>query len=185
MKSHPVIIIIIFAGLICPPLFANNIELADQSEPNYSSSIASQYQGTFQDQALLASNGDAYSRNVYYPEYKSESTATMLALFPGFFIHGMGHIYANDYLTASILLALEIASFPLLNAGVSWFYVAENEDRRVLFTIAGLTCFFGSWLVDVIHADAAVREYNDKIRSQIYLRSNQSGRIDVGLAFSF
>ncbi len=181
--------IIILMGLISPPLFANSNEPADQSEPDYSSSIASQNQGAFQNQVLLASNGISYSRNGYYPEYKSESTATMLAIIPGFLIHGSGHFYAGDFMTGFILLGLEIPSLYMIG---SWFgyQLMENRDEdesgyRAALGVAGVAIFLGGWIYDFVHADAAVREYNDKIRSQIYFRSNQSGRFDIGLAFTF
>ena len=189
MKSHFAVMIIILMGLISPPLFANSDEPADQSEPDYSSSIASQNQGAFQDQALLASNGDSYSRNAYYPEYKSESKATMLALFPGFFIHGMGHFYAEDLLTGSILLGVEIVSIPIFRA---WIKNTLNDNRHDdssdsgnALLLTGIVLFLGSWVYDFAHADAAVRNYNKKIRSQIYYRSGKNGHINLGLVFSF
>ncbi|MBD3218787.1 MAG: hypothetical protein GF310_10950 [candidate division Zixibacteria bacterium] len=209
MKSYLVIMTFIFAGLICAPLFANSRAGSPRTcrkdwhdhrghalrqndigaVQEYHLSIASQNQGAFQDQVLLASTDDSYSRNEHYPEYKSESTANLLAIIPGFLIHGSGHFYAGDFMTGFILLGLEIPSLYMIG---SWFgyQLMENRDEdesgyRSALGVAGAALFLGGWIYDFVHADAAVRDYNDKIRSQIYFRSNQAGRIDVGLALSF
>ena len=112
----------------------------------------------------------------------------MLAVFPGFIIHGLGHFYAEDFLTGSVLLTLGLVTYPAFRYGFFALGLGEAEGKATIrhaVLVVAVIGFLGSWIYDFMHADVAVRKYNEKINSQIYFRSNQSGRIDMGLAFSF
>ena len=125
-----------------------------------------------------------------YPRYKSEDTAFLLALLPGFFIHGLGHIYAGDRLTGFALFGIEVVSaLTVVGVGVHGAFGGKTIDskfglRNFIF-FAGLVGFFGSWVYDFLHADTAVRKYNDNIRARIFYRSDQTGTMYFSLAISF
>lgn len=49
--------------------------------------------------------------------YKDPNKAFLLALFPGFLIHGEGHFYAGDSLMGNVLLTGEVVSVVSLGFG--------------------------------------------------------------------
>jgi TM2 domain-containing membrane protein YozV len=151
--------------------------------------LASQNPGLLQSNVINYSQGQSGGGEKYYPKYKSESTATMLAVFPGFFVHGLGHFYAGSYGTAMILFGLEMLVVPGTLAEIS-YALAENRDdeKSDAYTaafIVSIAAFLGSWIYDLAHADIAVRKYNDRVRAQIYYSSEHGNDIKVGLALRF
>ena len=49
-------------------------------------------------------------------DMKSEKTGRLLAIFPGFFLHGWGHYYAENYFTSGCLLGSELAGIALIKS---------------------------------------------------------------------
>ncbi len=144
-------------------------------------------------QLLLAlnhtSNKNPYAGDHSRPRYRSEGMATLLALFPGAIIHGSGHIYAGGYAAGAILFAIEISSAYLMVYTLAPI-AGENLEVRHEFLgnvlcATGIIGFFGSWIYDIVHADAAVRKHNDRIRAQIQYHGDQGKTISISLAFSF
>lgn len=166
-----------------------NADMESASNQFYGLSVASQSQGIFQDQNINRFDQNSGQRTIYHPGYKSESTATLLAAFPGFFVHGLGHFYAADYLTASILFTLEL--FAVSGTfGAIVDHIDNNEPRgefdlNTAAVIVSLAVFLASWIYDFAHADAAVRKYNKKIRAEIYYSSDEYNDIKVSLAVRF
>ena len=133
--------------LLAQPLLS--AESPMQSEPDYHASIASQNPGIFQNQTILISGREGYTHSDKNIFYKSEEKAFLLALYPGFFIHGLGHFYAGEPLTGLALLGIESISFLLVTGlGIGDFYGNKSLSgkfgfQHILFG-AGLAGFFGS-----------------------------------------
>ena len=144
----------------------------------------------FQDQTIIDSDDNSGGHEVHYPGYRSESVATLLAVFPGLFIHGLGHFYAGDYLTGSILLGLEF--FIVTGAFTNIIYSTDRNEEdhgkfnpQVAALVASAIIFVGSWIYDFAHADAAVRKHNNKIRAQIGFSSDRENDVKVTLGVRF
>ena len=84
---------------------------------------------------------------IKYIEGKSPGLAFILALGPGFFVHGLGHIYAQDQLIGGGLLLTEVMS------ALSYY----NPDL-------GNPLFFWSWVIDIIDAPFAAMRYNSRMK---------------------
>jgi hypothetical protein len=153
-------------------------------------SIASQNQGIFQDQNIDILDQNSAEHTIYHPGYKSESTAFLLAVFPGFFVHGLGHFYAEDYTTGIVLLGFGMLIVPGALAEAA-YAVADNKDDQggvnaahVAFGV-GLAAFLASWIYDIAHSSVAVEKYNEKTRAQIYLSSDRENDFKISLAVTF
>lgn len=170
----------------CPLMSADSI---GHSDSDYQQSLASQTPGLFQNQTILISGRESYSTSDDNPSYKSERTATTLALFPGFLFHGLGHFYAEDLLTGFELLGVEVISLPVVWALFDYVPYENTKDSesafRTTLIFAGVLAFFGSWIYDFVHADSAVRSHNRKIRAEISIPENRPGGIELSLAFTF
>jgi hypothetical protein len=80
----------------------------------------------------------------------------MLALVPGFFVHGLGHFYVGERATAAELLVTEVVAVALVGAGALLGSTTNDSGsvdgaRRGLFHV-GAFLFVGSWLADVVGA---------------------------------
>ncbi|MBD3219320.1 MAG: hypothetical protein GF310_13685 [candidate division Zixibacteria bacterium] len=180
-------IIFIMGMLLLFPLFSTDGFCQTNSEHQFS--IASRNPGMFQNQIILSSGRESYTNSEENASYKSEETAFFLALFPGCFIHGLGHYYAGDYLTGSILLGLEILSLSLIieYGASSALGNGEIENEFVTHSLltASIIAFLGGWIYDILFVDNAVERHNNKIRAQISLPSDQHRGIKLSLGFSF
>jgi len=192
MWAHSKIALIMSAMSICSSLLANGLEQNMSGcslHPFHKLCIASQYPGILQHQLLVASmyvsEQNLESDVTGFPEFRSESTATLLAVFPGFFIHGLGHFYAGDGKTGAILFALEVLSLPVIRRLPGLFigddYVNEQFNYKHVLLIGGVIIFLGSWTYDYIHASTAVRNHNREIMNKISLSMDQRSRIYVML----
>ncbi len=118
---------------------------------------------------------------------KSPFVATLLAIFPGFFVHGIGNWYAGKNNRRDELLEREGLGLGcmVLGAGLGGLgYLehvqAEKTDgvQMVLHRIGevssfigaggfvgfGLICFFDSWIRDIIEAGDAAEDRNRQLR---------------------
>lgn len=189
MRIH--IFVFVMLALISSPLMAEN-PAGDNlaSAASYGSCLASQNQGLLQSQNINYMEAQEGGGEKYYPRYKSESTAFLLAFVPGFFIHGMGHFYAGDFKTGLILFGLELLIIPGAAAEIA-YDLAENKDPDDKGNVAhaafavGLAAFFVSWVIDIAHSSVAVEKYNNKVRAQIYYSSDRGDDIQVGLTLKF
>lgn len=101
--------------------------------------------------------------------FKSPAGTLLIALIPGFFIHGLGHFYIGEKKTGGILLAIEVSGWFVLSSysiylGVRGFFECflggdpnclESEGLQNTGTVIGtifVASFLGSWLYDVIAA---------------------------------
>jgi hypothetical protein len=104
------------------------------------------------------------------PGEKSVLVGELLAIFPGFFVHGLGHRYAGNTDTADEILTMELYS--VLTAGLGGGLVAlgEGEDAEAV-EIAGWVGvgvggfgFLGTWIYDIVFTPSEVNEYNRRLR---------------------
>ncbi len=88
---------------------------------------------------------------------------TTLAVFPGIFIHGIGHYAAGDENSAWKLLGAEIVSIALGLAGYFLPYATDNDGKLAIpcriLTQAGTIGFIGSFLVDVLGAYRGAEQF--------------------------
>ncbi len=112
--------------------------------------------------------------------FKSPTDTLLIALIPGFFIHGLGHFYIGENKTGGILLGIEASGwFVLLSysmyLGVRGLFecslagdpdCVESEGLQNTGTVIGIIfagSFFGTWLYDVITAPMkANRKYLER-----------------------
>jgi len=96
----------------------------------------------------------------------------LIAIFPGFFVHGLGHYYAKDYQTSRQLRSIgEIGwLFSAIGGGliVGGYYLDENDDDKwqgTVYSLYGSGSFFGlvgvgylmvAWFYDMIDTPRAV-----------------------------
>ena len=86
-----------------------------------------------------------------------------MALFPGSFLHGVGHYYAEDEFFGGLCAGAEGASIPFMI-----FSMWGGAGSSGLF-ITGMVLFWGSWIFDVIHAPVSAEHYNERILREFKL----------------
>ncbi len=96
-------------------------------------------------------------------DYVDPGAATVIALIPGFFVHGLGHFYARDPVRGVILLGAQAGS-------VLWFFsetfvgmIEGDEEGSATGQIAAVSLYFGTWFYDFVHAGKAAENYNAKL----------------------
>ncbi len=141
--------------------------------------------------AIAILGGCASSRTVDEApqiEEKSPLAATLVAIFPGFFVHGAGNWYAGKVTRRDELLEEEGLGLGamVLGAGLGGLgYYEHLEANRAKSTFEmvlnrmgevgsfigcggflgyGLVCFFDSWIRDMIEAGDAAESRNREIR---------------------
>ena len=105
-----------------------------------------------------------------HPEEKSVLVGELLAIFPGFFVHGLGHRYAGNTEKANELLLME--GYSLLTAGLGGGLLAlgHSEDAEAVEIAgwvgigAGGVGFLGTWIYDIIFTPGEVEEHNRMLR---------------------
>jgi Ca2+/Na+ antiporter len=94
---------------------------------------------------------------------KNINTALFISIVPGFFIHGLGHLYVEKPGTFAILLGIELFSISLLRTDIgSSFFENESlsgKDKTIL--ALGLIGWFGSWIADIFGSAATASEMNE------------------------
>jgi hypothetical protein len=101
---------------------------------------------------------------------KSLFVATLLAIFPGMLIHGLGHYYAEDYETAKNIREIGEWGYLLTavggGVGTGAYFIDKSQDNFLPLsmyitggTIAsvGLAYFFTAWILDIYDVPRAVR----------------------------
>jgi hypothetical protein len=110
------------------------------------------------------------------PEKRSVFLAELIAIFPGFFVHGLGHRYAGDYQTARKLSHVGQVGYLLTAVGggmvLGGHYLAkEDEQWRATayglygvggtIGVVGVGCFLTAWFYDMIDTPRAIDTYGE------------------------
>ena len=109
------------------------------------------------------------------PEKETRSSGSvvvgeLLAIFPGMFIHGLGHYYAGDYQTATRLRHIGEFGYILTAVGAGTAaggYFVNKSDHQLglaytlygtggVFGVIGLAYFFTAWGYDMVDTPRAV-----------------------------
>ncbi|MBI4605129.1 MAG: hypothetical protein HY721_24460 [Planctomycetes bacterium] len=103
-------------------------------------------------------------------EEKSVLAGELLAIFPGLFVHGLGHRYAGNAEQADDLLMMELYSGLTAGLGGGLYAIGDSEDAdavRVAGWVGigvGGAGFLGSWLYDIVFTPGEIERYNRKLR---------------------
>ncbi|MEZ0227492.1 MAG: hypothetical protein ACAI25_02630 [Planctomycetota bacterium] len=134
-----------------------------------------------------SSSGGANEGGYRSQEEKSPFVATLLAIFPGFFVHGIGNWYAGKNNRRDELLEREGLGLGcmVIGAGLGGLGYLEHVQgdkskgfEMVLHRIGevgsfvgaggfvgfGLICFFDSWIRDIMEAGDAAEDKNRQLR---------------------
>jgi hypothetical protein len=89
----------------------------------------------------------------------------LLAIGPGFFVHGVGHYYTGDEATALKLLIGELLGAGLVVAGALVAARPEEAGRAgplpISLVQSGVFLFLGSWLADVVGTFKGAEPFDD------------------------
>jgi hypothetical protein len=105
------------------------------------------------------------------PGEKSALAGELLAIFPGLFVHGLGHRYAGNSDTADELLLMEGYSLLTAAAGGGLLAVGISEDAEAVEIGgwvgigAGGLLYLGSWIYDIAFTPSEVKRYNQALRA--------------------
>ena len=105
-----------------------------------------------------------------HPEEKSVFVGELIAIFPGFFVHGLGHRYAGNTEKANEILLME--AYSLLTAGLGGGLLAlgHSEDAEAVEIAgwvsigAGGVGFLGTWIYDILFTPGQIEEHNRLLR---------------------
>ena len=103
------------------------------------------------------------------PARKSVLVGELLAIFPGFFVHGLGHRYAGNVERADEILLMEAFSVLTLGLGGGLVAIGESEDAEAVEIAGwvgiavGAIPFLGTWVYDIVYTPAEVREHNRRV----------------------
>ena len=113
---------------------------------------------TLADTKSLSSNSFDFAA----PSEKDPATAFVIAFFPGFVVHGLGHYYIDRKATGTRLLAAEAVSvFLIYWAAIADLATLENGGKKGninALKAVSFSLFFGSWAYDFIGAPAKVKK---------------------------
>ena len=105
------------------------------------------------------------------PEEKSVLVGELLAIFPGFFVHGLGHRYAENDDVADELLYMEVYSVLTVGLGAALWGLGEAEDADALRIAGyvgmgvGAVPFLGTWIYDIAFTPSEINRYNEQLRA--------------------
>lgn len=130
--------------------------------------------------------------------YKDPVTAFKLALFPGFFIHGRGHLYARQKVFATALMTSEVLALMAMGLGF-WQNNKPNDfadfpgnggdpaqaqaHGKKLMTYGSLIFVLG-WIVDMAHGPIAADRYNTVYDLRPVVRIGPGGSPEVLVSFN-
>jgi hypothetical protein len=103
-------------------------------------------------------------------EEKSVLLGELIAIFPGFFVHGLGHRYAENDDTASELMYLELYSVLTMGLGGALLALGDSQDAEAVEIAGwvgigvGAVPFLGTWVYDIVYTPSEIRRHNDRIR---------------------
>lgn len=110
-----------------------------------------------------ALRGDSYERASSRTQ-KNTATALVIALIPGFFVHGLGHSYIGDAKAFHILFAAELTSITMMGLTLVATFASQYGGKsypfaRFLF-FTGASVFVLTWVYDIIGAPIKLYKKN-------------------------
>jgi hypothetical protein len=103
----------------------------------------------------------------------SPGGATAYAIIPGFFVHGIGHLYAHDYRTGAILFGVQVVAGTWFIAEIFGPMMGRDHDPQASIAVATFAAYWVSWIYDIVHAGAAASQYN--ARFNVALQPERDG----------
>lgn len=127
---------------------------------------------------------------------KIPELAAVIAIFPGIFMHGFGHLYAGKYLTWGYLMIATMVGYYLLSIEDAYlpYEGADLRDKRYHYFdriyYSARILFFGSWAYDIIGAPIICARHNKRLKQKLfmnpYFEKNQLGnQIGIQLNYHF
>lgn len=100
------------------------------------------------------------------PYMYDPTTALMLSIFPGVFLHGAGHFYAKRYGTAVLLLGTEVLSiFFFIRAPLAALEGGEKGEETAMGAFIGSgIIFIGSWIYDMVVSPNICKKERQKLK---------------------
>ncbi len=105
--------------------------------------------------------------------YRAPENVFMVAVIPGFVVHGLGHVMADDLRTGYALFGGEMVSLAMLGYGLR--QAADDVQSGAIGSIwawdksSGANIIWGAsavflitWAADFLHAPIAAEEYNQE-----------------------
>ncbi len=101
---------------------------------------------------------------------KSVLVGQLLAIFPGLFVHGLGHSYAGNEEKAEELMTMELYSLLTAGLGGAVLALGESEDDDAVKVAGwigigvGAVPFLGTWIYDIVYTPSEIRRYNQQLK---------------------
>ena len=101
---------------------------------------------------------------------KSVLVGQLLAIFPGLFVHGLGHSYAGNEEKAKELMTMELYSLLTAGLGGAVLALGESEDQDAVKVAGwigigvGAVPFLGTWIYDIVYTPSEIRRYNQQLK---------------------
>jgi hypothetical protein len=128
--------------------------------------------------AVAVEKGNTETAKAIPPPRRNPQVATVLAVFPGIAIHGVGHMYAGSWMKGVALFVLEGASVYLLYDGYRQYErgdfdnITKNngsgiptnlgvEYQEAGIAVVAFTGWGATWVDDVIGAHFAAKQFNE------------------------
>ena len=145
-----------------------------------------------------AQERDLFDLTTSPQSYKDPVDAFKLAFFPGAFIHGRGHLFAQDRTLATALLTTEVISVVAMGLGF-WMNnkpddfedypgsngsgsQAQRNGKSLITYGAGL--FVLGWIVDMAHAPLAADNHNVRYGLKPIVRGEPGGGQEILLVLN-
>ena len=103
------------------------------------------------------------------PGEKSILIGELIAIFPGLFVHGLGHRYAGNTDAADEIMTMELYSALTMGLGAGLVALGESEDAEAV-TVSGWVGvgvgaipFLGTWIYDIVYTPSEITQYNRRL----------------------
>lgn len=174
---------------------ANSISCANASSLNrnnsYSLSLADAKFNLNTNSPLAEGRKDSLNLKM-----KNPYIAGGIAIFPGVFLHGFGHMYAGKYLTWAWLMIATGVGYYLFDKEDEYIAYEGDDITDKRFTYyepihySALIIFYGSWAYDIIGAPIACILRNKQIKENLslkpYINRNELGyQTGIQLRYQF
>ena len=179
-----IIFVLLFAGeALCQVGIQFTRDNLIASTPSFDNQCSSRFE-----KDTLIVNGVVYYKKDL--KLKNPLIAFVLAFAPGFFLHGLGHIYIGRYTTAIYLSCFSILGYYGLGSAIDAARAGDDSGASTAVLIGSFALFVGSWFYDWLVAPALCERDNKakikKLSFNPHLRKNRFGnQMCIGLIYQF